>query len=207
MKVRPWPGGRLIAAGACGDGVVLSRLLDGSAISRLTLTAAARTEASQATPAVAATPEPAEPTSEAAPDAESEPAAPEASSNKASEAATPSSEANTDVAQVQEVLQLVLDDEALNPYLHLEQPDRFPLRVATRNLPPGIELIKATKPVVLIDHPDAEKKPVLVFMEVDVKKDTASVRYRYDVEGIRGACTLERRDGRWILKKSRVTER
>jgi hypothetical protein len=156
----------------------------------------------------AATPEPAEPTSEATPDTEGEPAtSPEASSDTASEAPTPSAEANTDVAQVQEVLQLVLDDEALNPYLHLEQPERFPLRVATRNLPPGIELIKATKPVVLVDQPDAEKKPVLVFTEVDIKKDTASVRYRYDVEGIRGACTLERRDGRWILKKSRVTER
>jgi hypothetical protein len=156
----------------------------------------------------AATPQPAEPTSEATPDTQSEPAAaPEAPSDSASEAATPSGEANTDVAQVQEVLQLVLDDEALNPYLHLEQPDRFPLRVATRNLPPGIELVKATKPVVLVDKPDAEKKPVLVFMEVDIKKDTASVRYRYDIEGIRGACTLERRDGRWILKKSRVTER
>jgi hypothetical protein len=110
-------------------------------------------------------------------------------------------------ADVKEALQLVLDDEALAPYLHLEQPDRFPLRVATRNLPPGIELEKATKPVILVDDPDKEKKPVLVFTEVDVKKDSASVRYRYDVEGIRGACTLERRDGRWVLKKSRVTER
>ena len=158
----------------------------------------------------AATPEPAEPTSEAAPDTDSEPAAAsEAPSDAPSEAAPvgASGEANTDVAQVQEVLQLVLDDEALNPYLHLEQPDRFPLRVATRNLPPGIELVKATKPVVLVDKPDAEKKPVLVFTEVEVKKDTASVRYRYDAEGIRGACTLERRDGRWILKKSRVAER
>lgn len=157
----------------------------------------------------AATPEPAEPTSEAAP-SEAEPAAASEAPAEAGAESAPaaaSGEANADVAQVQEVLQLVLDDEALNPYLHLEQPDRFPLRVATRNLPPGIELIKATKPVVLVDKPDADKKPVLVFMEVDVKKDTASVRYRYDVEGIRGACTLERRDGRWVLKKSRVTER
>jgi hypothetical protein len=74
-------------------------------------------------------------------------------------------------------------------------------------LPPGIELEKATKPVILVDKPEAEKKPVLVFTEVDVQKDSASVRYRYDVEGIRGACTLERRDGRWVLKKSRIAER
>lgn len=157
----------------------------------------------------AATPEALDPSSEAAPDAESEPAAASDAPSEAGAEATPaaeSGEANTDAAQVQEVLQLVLDDEALNPYLHLEQPDRFPLRVATRNLPPGIELVKATKPVLLVDKPDEDKKPLLVFTEVDVKKDTASVRYRYDVEGIRGACTLERRDGRWVLKKSRVTE-
>jgi hypothetical protein len=115
--------------------------------------------------------------------------------------------AEAPLADVQEVLQLVIDDEALNPYLHLEQPDRFPLRVATRNLPKGIELVKASKPVVLVDDPEADKKPTLVFTEVDVKKDTASVRYRYDVEGVRGACSLERRDGRWNLKKSRVAER
>jgi hypothetical protein len=123
---------------------------------------------------------------------------------------TPTSDealAEAPLADVQEVLQLVIDDEALNPYLHLEQPDRFPLRVATRNLPKGIELVKASKPVVLVDDPEADKKPTLVFTEVDVKKDTASVRYRYDVEGVRGACSLERRDGRWNLKKSRVAER
>ncbi|MDQ2642780.1 MAG: hypothetical protein M3020_03125 [Myxococcota bacterium] len=155
----------------------------------------------------AATPEPAAPT-DAAPDTDVEAAEPaEAPAEAAPESSSTSGEANTDPAQVQEVLQLVLDDEALNPYLHLEQPDRFPLRVATRNLPPGVELVKATKPVVLVDKPDDEKKPLLVFTEVDVGKDSASVRYRYDVEGIRGACTLERRDGRWILKKSRVTER
>ena len=144
-------------------------------------------------------------------DAAAEPTgAPPATAEPSAEATPPATDAapsEAPLADVQEVLQLVIDDEALTPYLHLEQPDRFPLRVATRNLPKGIELVKATKPVVLVNDPATEKKPTLVFMEVDVKKDTASVRYRYDAEGIRGACTLERRDGRWNLKKSRVAER
>ena len=143
-------------------------------------------------------------------DAAAEPTGAPAAAEEQSAQATPASDAapsEAPLSDVQEVLQLVIDDEALNPYLHLEQPDRFPLRVATRNLPKGIELVKASKPVVLVDDPEADKKPTLVFMEVDVKKDTASVRYRYDVEGVRGACTLERRDGRWNLKKSRVAER
>ena len=154
---------------------------------------------------------PAKSAADAEPASESSAEAPAASEPADSaEPAAPASEpaaGEASVADVQEVLQLVLDDEALTPYLHLELPERFPLRVATRNLPKGIELVKATKPVVLVDDPAADKNPILVFMEVDVKKDSASVRYRYDIEGIRGACTLERRDGRWILKKSRVTER
>jgi hypothetical protein len=141
--------------------------------------------------------------------AESDPAdaAPEPDRAKAGDTGTAASTEPGSPEDIREVLQLVIDDEALGPYLHLERPDRFPLRIATRNLPPGIKLEKATQPVVLVDNPDADKKPVIVFTEVDVKKDTASIRYRYDAEGIRGACTLERRDRRWILKKSRVTER
>jgi hypothetical protein len=141
-----------------------------------------------------------------------EPAAATESAAEAAESASDTAPAETaageaSVADVQEVLQLVLDDEALQPYLHLEQPDRFPLRVAKRNLPDGIELVKATKPVELVEDAGADKKPLLVFTEVEVNQDTASVRYRYDAEGVRGSCTLERRDGRWNLKKSRVAER
>jgi hypothetical protein len=144
---------------------------------------------------------------EAAPASDEAPAATQPDESQSAAPASDSAAGEASVADVQAVLQLVLDDEALTPYLHLELPERFPLRVSTRNLPKGIELVKATKPVELVDDPGADKKPLLVFMEVDVKKDSANVRYRYDIEGIRGACTLERRDGNWTLKKSRVTER
>jgi hypothetical protein len=111
---------------------------------------------------------------------------------------------------VQAVLQLVIDDEELNPFLHLDQPDRFPLKVAG-SFPAGLELVKATKPVEIVDAAAAKggKKPVpvLVFTEIDVQPTRASVRYRYDIEGVKGACTLEKREGRWVLAKSRITER
>ncbi len=107
---------------------------------------------------------------------------------------------------VQAILQLVLDDDALGPYLHLERPDRFPLRIGGRDLPEGLELTKATKPVVIVPDPDADKKPVIVFMEVKVEGDEANVRYRYDVEKVRGSSTLKHRDGHWVLTRSRVTE-
>jgi len=109
-------------------------------------------------------------------------------------------------ADVQAVLQLVLDDDALGPYLHLERPDRFPLRVAGRDLPQGIELTKATKPVVIVADADGDKKPLIVFTEINVASNEASVRFRYDVEKVRGSASLERRDKQWVLVRSRVTE-
>jgi hypothetical protein len=136
----------------------------------------------------------------------SEPAAP-----KSETASEPAKENQSDAApagsaDIQAVLQLVIDDEALNPYLHLDRPDRFPLRISGRDLPQDIELSKATKPVLIVPEGEADKKPTVVFTEVKVSGDEASVRYRYDVEKVRGASTLKRRDGQWVLIRSRVSE-
>lgn len=141
-------------------------------------------------------------------DADSEPAKPSADAASEPAAAKPS-EAAPRVASnedVQAVLQLVIDDEALGPYLHLDKPDRFPVRIAARELPQGIELTKATKPVVIVPEGEADKKPTIVFTEIQVTGDEASVRYRYDVEKVRGASSLKRRDGQWVLIRSRVSE-
>ncbi|HWA75701.1 MAG TPA: hypothetical protein VG937_25370 [Polyangiaceae bacterium] len=138
---------------------------------------------------------------DAAPAADTEAPAAEKAPEKPKEASGPAS--NQDV---QTVLQLVIDDEALEPYLHLDKPDRFPFRVGGSDLPQGLELTKATKPVVFVSDPASEKKPVLVFTEIKIDGDEASVRYRYDVEKVRGSSSLKRRDGRWVLTRSRLTE-
>jgi hypothetical protein len=141
------------------------------------------------------------PVKDPAPAADAEAPAAEKAPEKAKESSGPTS--NQDV---QTVLQLVIDDEALEPYLHLDKPDRFPFRVGGSDLPQGLELTKATKPVVFVADPASEKKPVLVFTEIKIDGDEASVRYRYDVEKVRGSSSLKRRDGRWVLIRSRLTE-
>jgi len=124
-----------------------------------------------------------------------------AASTESESAATPASKED-----VQAVLQLVIDDEELTPYLHLERSDRFPIRIAGE-LPPDLALTKATQPVQIVDAAEAKGKPVIVFTEISVQGESASVRYRYDVEGVRGSATLSKRDGRWVLARSRVTAR
>lgn len=137
-----------------------------------------------------------------------EPASEQApASSEAAEAESSPESGQASLADVTAVLQLVIDDEALTPYLHLERPERFPLRVSSKNLPPGIELVKATKPVVLVREGEEGEKPVLEFIALEVSDNRATVRYRYDEEGVRGSCRLRKRDGRWELESSRVTER
>jgi hypothetical protein len=103
------------------------------------------------------------------------------------------------------VLQLVLDDETLDPFLHLDQPGRFPLAVSGPNLPEG--LMKSSKPVKIVAQPGSKKDPVLVFTEIDVKGKHATVRFRYDIEGIQGSAVLDKRDHGWELTRSKVIER
>jgi hypothetical protein len=136
---------------------------------------------------------------ESAPDADESAPAAGAKAGASSAPATPQ--------DVQTIVQLTIDDEALEPYLHLDKPDRFPFRIAGSELLQGLEVTKATKPVILVADPASEKKPVLVFTEIKIDGDDASVRYRYDVENVRGTSTFKRREGRWVLTRSRVTER
>jgi len=103
------------------------------------------------------------------------------------------------------VLQLVLDDETLDPFLHLDQPGRFPLAISGPNLPEG--LTKSSKPVKVVSGTGSKKEPVLAFTEIDVKGKHATVKYRYDVEGIHGSAVLDKREHGWELTRSKVIER
>ena len=150
------------------------------------------------------------PASAAGDEAPSKPDAPEAADKGASSA--PASDDD-----VTAILQLVVDDPELDVYLHTGDPGRFPLKISGDKLPSGLKLVKATKPVEIVDGPKSKKDAVLVITEIDVQGDKATVRYRYDIEGIRGNVTLARtphtkRAGaaadtpHWELKNSRVVE-
>jgi hypothetical protein len=100
----------------------------------------------------------------------------------------------------------VIDDPELDSHLHLGEPGRFPLKIAGEKLPSGLKLVKATEPVKVSEPPQSKKDAVLVFTEIDIQGDKATVRYRYDVEGIRATVTLAKSSHGWELKNSRLVE-
>jgi hypothetical protein len=117
------------------------------------------------------------------------------------------------VDDVQAVLQLVIDDDALQPFLKLEEPGRFPLRIAfgaeVQNTS-GIALTKMTKPVEVVDSSAASdpKQPAILITALNVAGDRARVTYRYKVEGVHGSASLAKaKNGQWELVNSTLTER
>lgn len=136
-----------------------------------------------------------------APDAEAPTDKSDAPASEKPAAGAPASEQDVAV-----ILQLVVDDPELDRYLHLGEPGRFPLQLSGERLPSGLKLIKATEPVKIVDGPKSKKDAVLVVTEIDVQGERATVRYRYDVESIRGNVTLAKTPHGWELKNSRLVE-
>jgi hypothetical protein len=133
-------------------------------------------------------------------DAAGEPATPSGGVEEAASGAPTSDD------DVNAILQLVVDDPELDAHLHLGEPGRFPLKVAGDKLPSGLKLVKATEPVKVSEPPKSKKDAVLVFTEIDVQGSRATVRYRYDIEGIRATVTLAKTPHGWELKNSRLVE-
>ncbi|HEX2881703.1 MAG TPA: hypothetical protein VHO25_19390 [Polyangiaceae bacterium] len=117
------------------------------------------------------------------------------------------------VEDVQAVLQLVIDDDALQPFLKLEEPGRFPLRIAFGadvQDTSGVALTKMTKPVEIVDSSAASdpKQPAILITALNVEGDRARVTYRYKVEGVHGSASLAKtKNGQWELVNSTLTER
>jgi hypothetical protein len=118
----------------------------------------------------------------------------------------PSSGAPASDEDVTAILQLVVDDPELDNYLHLGTAGRFPLQLAGEHLPSGLKLVKSTEPVKIVDGPKSKKDAVLVLTDIDVQGDKATVRYRYDIEGIRATVSLAKSGKVWELKNSRLVE-
>jgi hypothetical protein len=118
-----------------------------------------------------------------------------------------STEAKTEPAgdDLTTIMQLVIDDGELDPYLKLGEAGRFPLKMSGDKLA-GLKLVKATKPVEIVDGPKSTKDAVLVVTEIDLQGTKATVRYQYPIEGIRGTASLTKGPHGWELKNSRIVE-
>lgn len=168
---------------ACGGSAEPARAPESSAESR----EAEQTEAHEAEQAEEASAEAAPPAGDEAP------------------AAQAPSQTEVSTEDRKTILQLLVDDLELGKFLKTNAPGRLPLKISGTEVPDGVT--KDGRAVQVVDAPKSEKDPVLVITKFEVDGKTATVSYRYDVEGIRGSTRISRGDSGWELKSSRIVER
>jgi hypothetical protein len=71
-------------------------------------------------------------------------------------------------------------------------------------LPEG--LTKSMQPVKIVSGTGSKKEAVLAFTKIEVTGKHATVAYRYDIEGVRGSATLDKKEFGWELTRSKVVE-
>lgn len=122
---------------------------------------------------------------------------------------TPStSTSNAD--DVRAVLQLTIDLDSLGKYYHFELPGRKPLCIVQNDaIATGLQLTKSGAPVHFIGTADARASGTacLEFSKVEVRADSATVEFAYDVEGIRGTAEFSKASGAWRVVRHQLRER
>lgn len=81
------------------------------------------------------------------------------------------------------VLQLILDHEEVQQYLHPDVENRVPIQISTNNLiPDNISINKFDKPVEFASK--AQQGPHFEIIRYEQSKDSVEFIIRYDVEGL-----------------------
>lgn len=124
----------------------------------------------------------------------------------ADEPASPSAAPAT-TEDFREALQVVLQDDALLSQLNLEEPGRFPLKIAGKDLPTGVEVQTHAQNVEVVEAPaDPAKEAVMVFTSIELDSASGTFKYLYEIEGLRGTTRVSKSDGRWQLQSSRISQ-
>ncbi|MES2555896.1 MAG: hypothetical protein V4604_07090 [Bacteroidota bacterium] len=120
-----------------------------------------------------------------------------------------SAQAQTDQDK-KEIMQLCLDLPALQPYFHSEQPERLPIIIKSNGKVPQASLSKFGKPVVYMSPDDIDAKgtqTALEFMRFEVTAESATIMYRYNIEGLMVTVLLKKAKGVWAVTDSKLVER
>ncbi len=108
----------------------------------------------------------------------------------------------------EQICQLTIDLPNLQQYYHSDKPGRKPLYVVKNaNIKDDLSLTKFGEAVKFISADEATKKKVatLEFTSIKIADKTATVEFRYAVEGIRGTAEFKFTD-KWEVASSNISE-
>lgn len=115
---------------------------------------------------------------------------------------------NNSSDDIRQICQLTLDLPDLQQYYHADKPGRKPVNVVKNaSLKDDVNLTALGEPVKFIsaDEAAAKKVPAVEFTSIKVSGKTATVEFRYAIEGIRGKAEFKFTD-KWEVVSSNLSE-
>jgi hypothetical protein len=106
----------------------------------------------------------------------------------------------------QTLCQMTLDLPALDGFFHPTAPNRKPLLVLKNEQVEKLNLVKFGEPVKFISADEVKELPVFEFTAVEIKENTASISFKYKVEGVKGKVTFKKDGDTWQVESKEITE-
>jgi hypothetical protein len=100
----------------------------------------------------------------------------------------------------------VLQDAAVQDYLHPEMPGRNPLLVAGLGLVNGTRLDAGKVRAVVVEWKRAGESQVFRFNRCSVSDGKGAVEFQFRAEGLEGSMSLHRGLEGWLVEKRRLVE-
>jgi hypothetical protein len=115
------------------------------------------------------------------------------------------------ISDKQEIVQQCIDLELLQLYYHeTEVEGRIPLVILDNGIiPADLKLTKFGQSVLFMRKEDIFNKNIKAFLSFDefiITTNSAKIRFRYDIEGVRVNVEMEKKDSKWIIKTSDLFE-
>lgn len=109
------------------------------------------------------------------------------------------------------ILQKCIDLPQLQEYYHTDiHPERIPLIVENNGKVPVVSLSKFGQQVKFLTESELEaggKDAYLNFVRFEISGSTATIMYKYAVEGVMITVLLKKSNGSWEITESKLTER
>lgn len=109
------------------------------------------------------------------------------------------------------ILQKCIDLPQLQEYYHVDiHPERIPLIIENNGKVPVVSLSKFGQSVKFLSESELEaggKEAYLNFVRFEISGSTATIMYKYAVEGVMITVLLKKTNGNWEITDSKLTER
>ena len=105
-----------------------------------------------------------------------------------------------------EVCELILTDNSLVEYFHVDLPERTPVQISAVYLHPDLSSRSLGYPFEIVPEISNEAGRAFQLTRINVEPDNIVVEFIYPVEGLAGRIAMNQKDGQWVIRERTLWE-